>query len=300
MALCRRLIKLANLWRKRSSARASDRLKLHGRRVQSWWRWHLGLWRLVDARTLWLISALQVVVVVVACVLSIGYIHTSNAGLPPNPPPPPPPLDCPCLESLEDHGVTYNAGGLDVVVTGRALQYPSSYGIRECAAHDASLPPSCEAVDPSTGSFDPSANPSWCSSSWCYVDPHACNVVSDETVYIPTVTKPLFYSYQACGSANSFNEFWLLVQPQAPPPWPPGLPPSPPLPPAPPPSPPPSPPSAPPSPPSSPPAPIAPPPLPMGSFPQHLATRYGCDHAERGVQPVLLRLLLMPQLLHYC
>ena len=277
MALGKRLLKLLSLWRKRSWSRASDRFKVNMQRASRWWRWHLGLWRLVDARTLWLLSAGQVVVVVIACFVSIGLVQSANTGSPPNPPSAPPPLRCACLESLEDYGVTYNEDGeLDVVVTGRALQYPADYGIGECATHDASLPPDCDVLDAKTGDFDPLANPSWCSSSWCYVDPAACNVLSDETVYIPTVTKPLFFSYQACGSANSFNEFWRSVQPVQPPPLPPRSPPSPPWPPAPPPSAPPAPPSRPPSPPSAPPAPIKPPPSGVtGSFPQEVALRYG-------------------------
>ena len=280
MDLVKRLIKLSRMWMKRTRHRTRKRAKKYASRVSGWVKWHIGLWRFIDARTLWLMSIGHFVVIIIACLITVGVIHDEQKSgkTEEMPPSAPPPLNCPCLESLDGHGVTYNENGLlGVLVSGRAFEYPASYGLLQCAPHDASLPPDCNAMDATAGAFDPLANPAWCSSSWCYVDPQTCNVPNDVSVYVATITHPLHYSYEACGSSNAFNEFWLSVQPQNPPPAPPRSPPSPPSPPALPPSPPPSPPSMPPV----PPVPPAPPPSPVAptlvgvSIPQELTLRYG-------------------------
>ena len=98
-------------------------------------------------------------------------------------------------------------------------EYPSVYGLSQCDAFDAGLPPQCSTLD-AGGSFDPLANPAFCSDSWCYVDVSNCNVASYVSVYItrPTPTTPIYYSYAACGQANRFNTYWTARQPEPPPP----------------------------------------------------------------------------------
>ena len=54
-------------------------------------------------------------------------------------------------------------------ILGATYAYPLDYGLHNCSTHDALLPPSCAATN--AGAFDPLANPSWCSNSWCYVNP---------------------------------------------------------------------------------------------------------------------------------
>ena len=60
-------------------------------------------------------------------------------------------------------------GTLPVTISGDVYYFPADYGIGECSPHDAGTPPYCDTL--TDGEFDPLLNPSWCSSSWCYVDP---------------------------------------------------------------------------------------------------------------------------------
>jgi hypothetical protein len=105
---------------------------------------------------------------------------------------------------------------------GVSFAYPTTYGLNNCSTHDAGLPPYCN-VTTSTGAFEPHSNPSWCSSSWCYIDTSACNMQSSVSFYFSV---DINYSYVACHSTNQFNAFYLSIQPS--PPQPPSQPPSPP------------------------------------------------------------------------
>ena len=71
---------------------------------------------------------------------------------------------------------------MPVTVLGVDYEYPSVYGLSQCDAFDAGLPPQCSTLD-AGGSFDPLANPAFCSDSWCYVDVSNCNVASSVSVY---------------------------------------------------------------------------------------------------------------------
>ena len=68
--------------------------------------WNLGLWRLVDIRTLWLVAVSQFVIVITICVAISAAIAVASS-----PPPPPPPTFCPCLANLDEYNVEYNADG---------------------------------------------------------------------------------------------------------------------------------------------------------------------------------------------
>lgn len=96
---------------------------------------------------------------------------------------------------------------------GEQLQYPPSYGLSNCSAHDVALAPFCNVTLPN-GEFDPVSNPALCSTSWCFVDPSNC--------YVEYLTSPFLvnmsYSYEHCADTNSENGFWNRIQPVAPPP----------------------------------------------------------------------------------
>ena len=241
--LITRLCRLLKQWIRRKNEDIYNKAESTHR----WIQWNLGLWRLVDMRTLWLIAVVQVAIVFAVCVRITVATPTYDG------PSPPPTIDCPCITNLEEYGIVYKDDTVTVTASGRDYQYPASYGVAKCAAHDVGLPPSCQTVDAATGEFDALANPSWCSHAWCYVKRGNCNVESSVSSYITTAT--VYYSYEACGFANEFSNFYNAIQPRSPPPAPPSRPPMPPT--APPP-----PPADPPAPPSSPPAPPAPPPTP--------------------------------------
>ena len=83
-------------------------------------------------------------------------------------------INCPCVTSYPA-GVTLVGGQPQATISGSVYSYPASYGLNACDSWDATLQPSCATLD-GTGNFDPLANPDWCSTTWCYVDPANCNV----------------------------------------------------------------------------------------------------------------------------
>ena len=87
---------------------------------------------------------------------------------------------CPCLTAFPA-GVNPATG---ITIGDSSYEYPSDYGLSTCAAHDSSLPPTCDAS---------TSLPSWCESSWCYVDRNDCNLPSTSSSYFPDHT--LYYSY---------------------------------------------------------------------------------------------------------
>ncbi|GBG27568.1 Inter-alpha-trypsin inhibitor heavy chain H2 [Hondaea fermentalgiana] len=69
--------------------------------------------------------------------------------------------------------------------------YNISYGLNECSAYDESLDPYCSGLFP----------PGFCEQSFCFVD-ISCTSDSYASTYFPG--HGLYYSYETCGSYNSF------------------------------------------------------------------------------------------------
>ena len=109
----------------------------------------------------------------------VTFAQSANAG-------------CPCITAamLPDFGIS---GNLRPVIAGRTYDYGPSYGVGTCAAHDETKQPFCSVANP----------PAWCSRSWCYVDTGTCDMGLPpfQSVYFNN----LFYSYQTCGTENSFD-----------------------------------------------------------------------------------------------
>ena len=98
---------------------------------------------------------------------------------------------CPCLSSSSTSLPNNN----QVVLAGKTYDYPATYGLDTCKAHDEALPPYCSETP----------KPEWCSDNWCYVDADNCDdLVTTQSVYFPG----LAYSYSTCGDANTFDEWF--------------------------------------------------------------------------------------------
>ena len=92
--------------------------------------------------------------------------------------------------------------------TGSKHFYPASYGAPNCTAHDLQLPPDCADV---SGHIRPAA-PSYCKSSWCYVNPAICDKTDvRQSVYFGLDTD-LWFSYAACGAVDTFSESNQYIQ----------------------------------------------------------------------------------------
>eukprot|EP00435_Cladocopium_sp_Y103_P072388 s125_g40.t1 len=64
--------------------------------------------------------------------------------------------------------------------------------------------------DQPIGTCSKEDRPSWCGKNWCYVDPCGCAISEPPKVssYFPKATygkKPLYYSYETCGSLDTFT-----------------------------------------------------------------------------------------------
>lgn len=64
--------------------------------------------------------------------------------------------------------------------------------------------------DQPKGTCSKEDRPSWCGKNWCYVDPCACSISEPPKVssYFPKASygkKPLYYSYETCGSFDTFT-----------------------------------------------------------------------------------------------
>ena len=95
---------------------------------------------------------------------------------------------CPCLSEFPSTMPEATRAGHTVNIGGTSYQYPSTYGLRSCQAHDAGLAPYCAGA----------TRPSWCDEPWCFVDAAACDQpIETTTSFAPT---SLVYSYSACGS----------------------------------------------------------------------------------------------------
>jgi len=85
---------------------------------------------------------------------------------------------------------------------GKEAEYPADMGT-SCSAWDDFRHPECKGEH----------MPSWCKASWCYVDPCECDLpgelVPKISAYLPEATftgKNLYYSYETCGSADTWTE----------------------------------------------------------------------------------------------
>lgn len=102
--------------------------------------------------------------------------------------------DCPCV-GPDDLVSTKQANYPDY----QQVKYPSGVGT-SCRAWDKTADPSCAGADA----------PSWCLSSWCYVDPCTCSVEGAvKSSYFPNLETsngdPAYYSYATCGGEDSFT-----------------------------------------------------------------------------------------------
>jgi len=95
------------------------------------------------------------------------------------------------------------AGSTEISFKGGSKgEYPADLGAT-CSAWDKGRHPECQGDE---------ASP-WCRASWCYVDPCECDLPGDIvpkiSAYLPDATftgKNLYYSYETCGSADTWTE----------------------------------------------------------------------------------------------
>ena len=106
---------------------------------------------------------------------------------------------CPCVFSYAGFNVSnLDADGhLIVELSGEQHDYGPAYGLGVCAAHDSSTPPYC----------DISGAPSWCSSTWCYVNGSTCNLTNAASSYLSNADG-LHYSYATCAAEDSFTTYY--------------------------------------------------------------------------------------------
>jgi len=116
--------------------------------------------------------------------------------------------ECPCLDESvhnETKRIEGNNGCLDTTPISlnretniqEAFCYPEHYGVG-CETHDVDLDPNCK------GEAD---DPSYCSQSWCYIDPDKCHSSANNTFSRSVLYSHLFYSYDTCGSDDTFRDF---------------------------------------------------------------------------------------------
>eukprot|EP01047_Picozoa_sp_COSAG01_P057569 COSAG01_NODE_6670_length_3554_cov_2.322431_2_plen_992_part_00 len=109
---------------------------------------------------------------------------------------------CSCLSSLAPFGITTTTNGsLSVLTSAGLLNYPATYGLGRCAAHDSGLPPVCNTLNP----------PGWCHHQWCYVNASVCGgvatlVPSAYLAHHPRGTE-IKLSYSFCSSDDLWSEF---------------------------------------------------------------------------------------------
>ena len=133
----------------------------------------------------------------------------------PQPIPIPPPrgaFECPCLDSSAPAAAPISAAL-------QARGYPANYGLSGCKAYDLNSPlEGCDVANP----------PSFCGSSWCYVDMDKCPVAMErctaaggvfgserspfcrqrqhsESVTLRNASLAAYYSYATCGALYTFG-----------------------------------------------------------------------------------------------
>lgn len=107
---------------------------------------------------------------------------------------------CPCLNKGFG-GVLSPSNGTDCVdVTrndGETYCHPPDYG-KNCSAWDENLQPYCD-------SSDDGPLPTFCTTSWCYVDADTC--FDSYFLYAQTAfSSDLFYSYSTCGNEDTWTQ----------------------------------------------------------------------------------------------
>lgn len=100
---------------------------------------------------------------------------------------------CKCI------GFANISGTATVTIKEKEYEYPADFG-SYCSKWDDKNHPSCKGDKPAA----------WCKQEWCYVDPCSCdlNVTPKKLTYVPGTSyqgKPLFYSYSACGTKDSYS-----------------------------------------------------------------------------------------------
>ena len=88
---------------------------------------------------------------------------------------------CPCLAAYPS-GVDPTSTNVD----GRIYNYPATYGLASCTAHDSGLLPYCH---------DSANAASWCADSWCYVDIANCDKRTQASMYFASF---VHFSYATC------------------------------------------------------------------------------------------------------
>jgi hypothetical protein len=101
--------------------------------------------------------------------------------------------DCRCV------GFAPQEGTMKVDIEGKQVDFPADTG-GQCKAWEKANHPECKGSSP----------PSWCSQSWCYVDPCKCKSAAPPKVssYVPDANyqgRPVYYSYEACGGTDSYT-----------------------------------------------------------------------------------------------
>lgn len=96
-------------------------------------------------------------------------------------------------------GIEHLQGTVEIQVEGEMVEYPTDVG-SHCGKWD----------DRPSGACGKEDRPSWCGKFWCYVDPCACAISEPPKVstYFPKGSlgkKPLYYSYETCGSFDTFT-----------------------------------------------------------------------------------------------
>jgi len=82
------------------------------------------------------------------------------------------------------------------------VHYAADMGAH-CHSWDAGKHPQCKG--------DPVTDPDWCGKQWCFIDPCNCNFrdLPVKSEYVSDARyrgSPLFYSYETCGSKNTFSK----------------------------------------------------------------------------------------------
>jgi uncharacterized protein YegL len=120
-----------------------------------------------------------------ACTLLLATALIDRAAASGNP-------SCPCLTTYPT-GVDPGA----IQLSGKTYAYPATYGLSSCLRHDESKQPFCS---------NASSAPHWCGQAWCYIDVASCTLTHARSGYFPK--QFLYYSYQTCGTANTFDSWF--------------------------------------------------------------------------------------------
>lgn len=91
------------------------------------------------------------------------------------------------------------SGTTDVTIDGKSAQFPAHTGA-SCQPWEKYNHPECKGKSP----------PSWCSQSWCYVDPCKCKLKTPPklSTYLEKANyqgKPVYWSYATCGGVDSYT-----------------------------------------------------------------------------------------------